>query len=104
MAIETQTPPPALDIREAMRRRGLKEWQFKVVETSELTPRMRRVSVTADDLEGFDPKGGQDVVLMLPDAAGGLGRRHYTVRSYDPAAWRGWSRRASPRRSRPAAR
>jgi NADPH-dependent ferric siderophore reductase len=72
-----------MDIREAMRRRGLKDWTFQVVETSELTPRMRRVSLTAGDLEGFDPKGGQDVVLMLPDAEGALGRRHYTVRSFD---------------------
>jgi NADPH-dependent ferric siderophore reductase len=74
-----------MDIREAMRRRGLKEWTFQVVETSELTPRMRRVTLTSDDLEGFDPKGGQDVVLMLPDAEGALGRRHYTVRSFDSA-------------------
>ena len=87
MAIDTQTPPPApppaVDIRELMRRRGMKEWNFKVVETSELTPHMRRVTVTTDDLEGFDPRGGQDMVLMLPDAEGNLGRRHYTVRSYD---------------------
>ena len=89
---ETQTtppaPPPGVDMRELMRRRGLKEWLFKVVETSEVTPRMRRVTVTADDLEGFEPRGGQDVVLMLPDADGSLGRRHYTVRSYDPDAQR----------------
>ncbi len=90
MSIQTQTPPaaapaPAMDIRELMRRRGLKEWLLKVTETSELTPRMRRVTLTADDLDGFEPRGGQDVVLMLPDAEGTLGRRHYTVRSYDPA-------------------
>ena len=88
MAMETQTPPPAVDIRDIMRRRGLKEWLFTVVGTSVLTPRMRRVTLTAGDLEGFDPKGGQDMVLMLPDADGGLGRRHYTVRSFDPAARR----------------
>jgi NADPH-dependent ferric siderophore reductase len=83
MSLEPQTPPAAPDIRELMRRRGLKEWTFKVVETTEVTPHMRRVTVTADDLEGFEPKGGQDVVLMLPDAEGNLGRRHYTVRSFD---------------------
>lgn len=90
MATEIQTPSPAAapaapDIRELMRRRGLKEWNLKVVETIELTPRMRRVVLTSDDLDGFEPKGGQDVVLMLPDAQGALGRRHYTVRRYDPA-------------------
>ena len=87
MSMQTQTPaaapPQGVDIREMMRRRGLKEWTLKVVSTSELTPRMRRVSLTADSLEDFEPRPGQDVVLMLPDAAGALGRRHYTVRSYD---------------------
>jgi NADPH-dependent ferric siderophore reductase len=90
MSMETQRPaggpPPGLDLREMMRRRGLKEWPLKVVSTAELTPRMRRVTLTADDLSGFEPRPGQDVVLMLPDADGTLGRRHYTVRSYDPAS------------------
>jgi NADPH-dependent ferric siderophore reductase len=86
MSIDTPAPPPPLDIREVMRRRGLKEWTLKVVDTSELTPRMRRVALTADELEGFDPQPGQDVVLMLPDREGALGRRHYTIRRYDPAA------------------
>ena len=81
-------PPSGVDMREMMRRRGLKEWTFTVVEVKELTPRMRRVTVTADQLEGFDPRPGQDVVLMLPDADGALGRRHYTVRRYDPASRR----------------
>ena len=75
MAIETQTPPPAVDIREIMRRRGLKEWLFKVVETSELTPRMRRVTLTADDLDGFDPKGGRVVAAhgVMPPSEGSVG-------------------------------
>ena len=88
MAADTQTPAPAPDIREVMRRRGIREWNLQVVETRELTPRMRRVVLTGDQLEGFDPKPGQDVVLMLPDADGSLGRRHYTVRSYDDASRR----------------
>ena len=88
MATETQAPSPPLDIREAMRRRGLKAWTFQVLGTEELTPRMRRVSLTAADLEGFAPLGGQDLVLMLPDREGAPGRRHYTIRRYDPAARR----------------
>ncbi len=88
MASLTQPPTPSVDIREVMRRRGIREWTLKVVETAELTPRMRRVVLTSGHLDGFDPKPGQDVVLMLPDADGALGRRHYTVRSYDPAARR----------------
>lgn len=86
MTLAASPPSPPVDIREAMSRRGLKDWTFKVVETRELTPRMRRVTLTADDFAGFEPRGGQDVVLMLPDANGVLGRRHYTVRSYDPAS------------------
>ncbi len=84
----SSTPPAAVDMRELMRRRGLKEWDFKVVDAAVVTPRMRRVTVTADDLSEFDPAPGQDVVLMLPDGAGGLGRRHYTVRAFDRAARR----------------
>ena len=83
MSTLIQPPPPPMDIREAMRRRGLKEWRLRVVETAELTPRMRRVTLTSDSLEGFEPRGGQDVVLMLPDREGALGRRHYTVRRFD---------------------
>lgn len=81
-------PSPGIDTRELMRRRGLKEWDFRVVDTAVVTPRMRRVVLTADDLSEFAAKPGQDVVLMLPDGAGGLGRRHYTVRRYDPASGR----------------
>ncbi len=89
-------------MRELMRRRGLQEWDFSVVDTSVVTPRMRRVTVTADALEAFAPRPGQDVVLMLPDGEGGLGRRHYTVRSYDPSSRRvdidrGDARRLPPR-------
>ena len=87
MSMETQRPsgpPSGADMREMMRRRGLKEWDFKVVETAVVTPHMRRVVLTADDLSEFAPRGGQDVVLMLPDGEGGLGRRHYTVRAFNP--------------------
>ena len=90
MTTEIQTPPaapaPGYDLREMMRRRGLKDWRLEVVETRELTPHMRRVTLTSDALEGFEPQPAQDVVLMLPDAEGVYGRRHYTVRRYDPAA------------------
>lgn len=72
-------------IAEMMRRRGLKEWRLTVVETGQVTPQMRRVSVKVEGDEAFEPKPGQDVVLLLPDAAGNLGRRHYTIRRFDAA-------------------
>ena len=78
--------PPML--LEMMKKRGLKDWILSVTETRQITPHMRRVSVTADGLEAFGSQPGQDMVLMLPDGAGGLGRRHYSVRRFDPAARR----------------
>ena len=84
----TDTPSTAQarpDMVEMMRRRGLKEWSLEVVGANQITSRMRRVSLSLGGDEPFEPKPGQDLVMMLPDGAGGLGRRHYTVRSYDAA-------------------
>jgi NADPH-dependent ferric siderophore reductase len=75
------------EVLAAMRQRGLKDWSLTVTDARSITPRMRRVTLTADDLDAFQPQAGQDVVLMLP-ADDGLGRRHYSVRRFDPAARR----------------
>ena len=75
--------PPGL--LEMMKKRGLRDWNLTVKGVGEVTPRMRRVSLTSHDLGEFDAKAGQDMVLMLPDGAGGLGRRHYSVRRFDKA-------------------
>ena len=87
---DVRPPPPAppLDLIAMMKRRGLKDWTLTVTGASQVTPRMRRVSLTSDALQDFDPQPGQDMVLMLPDGSGGLGRRHYTVRQFDKAAAR----------------
>jgi NADPH-dependent ferric siderophore reductase len=71
------------EIAEMMRRRGLKEWTLTVVAVRQVTPQMRRVTVRVGGAEAFEPKPGQDLVLLLPDLQGNLGRRHYTVRQYD---------------------
>lgn len=68
-------PRPAPEMLEMMRRRGMSEWTLTVVGAELLTSRMRRVSVTVDGDQAFEPKAGQDFVMMLPDGAGGLGRR-----------------------------
>ena len=78
--------PPRLF--EMMKARGLTDRVLTVMGAEQITPRMRRVSLTADDLSGFDPKPGQDMVLMVPDGTEALGRRHYSIRGYDPAAQR----------------
>ena len=88
MSMETQAPAPAPDFREMMRRRGLTEWPLTVVDTRALTPHMRRVKLSGDSLDRFEFQPGQDLILMLPDAQGNLGRRHYTVRHHDPSARR----------------
>lgn len=75
-------PPGVLEM---MRKRGLREWILEVVATRKLTPRMRRASLTVAGAETFEPRPGQDLVLMLPDETGALARRHYTIRSFDPA-------------------
>ena len=80
--------PPTSDMIAMMKKRGLKDWTLTVTDAAQVTPRMRRVSLTADNLGEFEPKAGQDLAMMLPDGQGGLGRRHYTIRSFDPAAKR----------------
>jgi NADPH-dependent ferric siderophore reductase len=88
MTDTTQATRPAPEMLEMMRRRGMTERSLTVAEARDLTPRMRRVSLTLEGAEPFEPKAGQDLVMMLPDGAGGLGRRHYTIRSFDPATRR----------------
>lgn len=83
---ETQSAPAAAQIAEMMRRRGMKEWTLTVVGAKQVTPHMRRVTVKVEGDGAFEPKAGQDIVLLLPDATGNLGRRHYTIRRYDPAS------------------
>lgn len=65
-------------------RRG-RPWTLEIVGAEDLTPRMRRVHLTGSALEEFAPKPGQEMVLSLPQDSGEPARRHYTIRSYDPA-------------------
>ncbi|HET7667317.1 MAG TPA: siderophore-interacting protein [Mycobacterium sp.] len=46
-------------------------------------PRMRRVTLSGDELADFSPWPGQDVVFHLSDEAGSGVRRRYTVRNLD---------------------
>ena len=72
----------------AFRRGPLTRWPLTVVGAQDLTPRMRRVSLVGDTLEAFEYRPGQDLVLNLPDGAGGQVRRHYTIRRFDAAETR----------------
>ena len=70
-----QAAPPPSDLIAMMKRRGLKDWNLTVTGAAQVTPRMRRVSLTAGDLGEFDPKAGQDLAMMLPDGSDGRMRR-----------------------------
>jgi NADPH-dependent ferric siderophore reductase len=63
-------------------------WPLVVVGAMDLSPRMRRVSLVGESLEGFAWRPGQDMVLSLPQPGGGVARRHYTIRAFDAAECR----------------
>ncbi|EKF43193.1 iron-chelator utilization protein [Nitratireductor indicus C115] len=79
MTASALTPP---------RRPNLAEWKFTVIETFDIAPRMRRVVLTADNLDTFEYRPGQALVMQVPLPDGETGRRDYTIRSLDKAAKR----------------
>jgi NADPH-dependent ferric siderophore reductase len=81
-------PGVAPRLFEMMQARGLAGRVLTVAGAEPVTPRMRRVSLTGEALADFEPRPGQDMVLMLPDGPEGLGRRHYSIRRFDPAGRR----------------
>jgi NADPH-dependent ferric siderophore reductase len=64
----------------------LRSWDFRVVDSFDVKPNMRRVVLTADDIGDLTYKPGQALVLMIPGPSGEPGRRDYTIRSMDRAA------------------
>lgn len=75
---------PPLSEAELERRRG-KPWTLRVVGARDIGPRMRRVQLTADNLDGFEPRPAQEIVLQIAQAEGEPARRHYTIRRFDRA-------------------
>jgi NADPH-dependent ferric siderophore reductase len=76
---------PALSEAELERRRG-RPWTLSVAGSERVAPHMHRVRLTAASLDGFEPKPAQEIVLQIPEAGGEPARRHYTIRSFDPAS------------------
>jgi len=74
---------PPLSDAELERRRG-RLWTLRVVDAFEITPHMRRVQLTGDNLDEFRPKPGQEIVLQLGQG-GEIARRHYTIRQFNGA-------------------
>jgi len=67
-------------------RRGRRAWPLTVTAVEPLTPGMVRVRFAGPDLHELEWKRGQDLLLELPMADGGVARRHYTIRHHDAAA------------------
>jgi NADPH-dependent ferric siderophore reductase len=64
-------------------RKGRRVWPLTVMDKVRIAPRMTRVSFIGPDLDELVWKRGQDVVLEIPNDAGGFARRHYTIRRHD---------------------
>ena len=59
---------------------------FEVLESTQFTPHMQRVVLTAPELDGFTYQPGQDVMLLVAAEGRRPVRRRYTIRYLDPAA------------------
>jgi NADPH-dependent ferric siderophore reductase len=57
---------------------------LEVIDTVDLTPTMRRISLTAAGLATFSYAPGQDLMLSVPAGAASF-RRRYTIRWFDPS-------------------
>jgi NADPH-dependent ferric siderophore reductase len=81
MSIETRMAPtdPAL-----AKRLG-RMWSLTVTGAWDVAPRMRRVQLTGPELAEFDPRPGQEIILLLPQQTDEPIRRHYTIRRFDAA-------------------
>ncbi|PVE26494.1 siderophore-interacting protein [Microvirga sp. KLBC 81] len=64
----------------------MRSWTFRVIDAFDASPTMRRVVLTADDIDEFAYKPGQAIIMMVPLPEGGVGRRDYTIRGMDRAA------------------
>ncbi|GAU82086.1 iron-chelator utilization protein [Bosea sp. BIWAKO-01] len=61
----------------------MSEWTLSVVESFDIAPHMRRVVVTAENLDELSYAPGQALILRMPLPDGGTGRRDYTIRWFD---------------------
>jgi len=84
VTIETKLEAAA-DAAPRRQRPDARRWKVSVVSKQTLNPRMMRLRFAGDDLNEFEWKRGQDVVLHLADR-GEIVRRHYTIRHHDGKA------------------
>ena len=82
-SINHQFPAPIIErVRHELRRRSL-----TVESVTDITPGMRRIVLTGEDLADFTSLAPDDhIKIIVPGAHGGEERRDYTPRRYDNAA------------------
>jgi NADPH-dependent ferric siderophore reductase len=61
---------------------------FEVVSSTQLTPHMQRIELTAAELDGFSYRQGQDIMLLVAADGRRPVRRRYTIRQFDRARQR----------------
>jgi len=57
---------------------------FEVASSTQLTPHLQRLELTAAELDGFSYAPGQDVMLLVATDGRRPVRRRYTIRFFDP--------------------
>jgi NADPH-dependent ferric siderophore reductase len=80
-----QTVMAALEDPFATPMAGTRKLHFEVAATSQLTPHMQRIELTAAELDGFTYQPGQDVMLLVAADGTKPVRRRYTIRYFDAA-------------------
>jgi NADPH-dependent ferric siderophore reductase len=76
--VATPLPAPeALDGRMA----GLHRWTLEVQATTTPAPGVRRLLLGHPDLARLSPAPGQDLMVAVPDGAGGTTNRRYSIRA-----------------------
>jgi NADPH-dependent ferric siderophore reductase len=64
---------------------GTRRLDFEVVSSVAQTPRLRRLQLSAPQLDGFSYQPGQDIMLLVAAAGNRPVRRRYTIRTLDSA-------------------
>jgi NADPH-dependent ferric siderophore reductase len=62
---------------------GAGQYTMTVVEVCDLTPAIRRLTLTAPDLSALAYAPGQDLMVAVANADGTTVRRRYTIRAFD---------------------
>jgi NADPH-dependent ferric siderophore reductase len=81
----TRTPEDRLRSEELASRVGAQVYDLEVVESRDLTPSMRRVTMTSKTLHQLSFEPGQDLMLAVAKD-GDVVHRRFTIRHLDPAA------------------